>query len=85
MENKAFQKDGSPCRLPVAGHSLFLREEHRDYLRRTSRAEERRLLLRGRDGVTYCALLCVVILLSFAAVPVSAQSPHTVTVSTYAD
>ena len=32
-------------------------------------------------GVTYCALLFVVILLSFAAVPVSAESPHTVTVS----
>ncbi len=36
---------------------------------------------RGCDGVTYCALLFVVILLSFAAVPVSAESPHTVTVS----
>jgi hypothetical protein len=36
---------------------------------------------RRRDDVTYCALLFVVILLSFAAVPVYAESPHTVTVS----
>jgi predicted aspartyl protease len=81
MENEAFQEDGSPCPLPIAGHGLFLRAKRRDNLRRTSRAGEHRLLLRGRDGVTYCALLCVVILLSFAAVPVSAESPHTVTVS----
>jgi predicted aspartyl protease len=81
MENKAFQADGSRCRLPIAGHGLFLRAKRRDNLRRTSRAGEHRLLLRGRDGVTYCALLCVVILLSFAAVPVSAEAPHTVTVS----
>jgi predicted aspartyl protease len=81
MENKALKEDGSPCRFPIAGHGLFLRANHRDDLCRTSRAEERRLLLRGRDGVMCCALLCVVILLSFAAVPVSAESPHTVTVS----
>jgi hypothetical protein len=36
---------------------------------------------RRRDGVTYCALLFVVILLSFAAVPASGESPHTATVS----
>ena len=72
MENKAFQEDD---------HGLFLRAKRRDNLRRTSKAEEHRLLLRRRDGVTYCALLCVVPLLSFAAVPLSAESPHTVTVS----
>jgi predicted aspartyl protease len=81
VENKAFKDDGSPCRLPIAGHGLFLRTKHRDNLRRTSRAGEHRRLLHGRDGVTYWALLCVVTLLAFAAVPVSAQSPHTVTVS----
>jgi predicted aspartyl protease len=81
MENKAFQKDGSPCRFHIDGYGVFLREEHRDDLRRTSRAEERRLLLRGCDGVMCWALLCVVILFSFAAVPVSAEGPHTVTVS----
>ena len=52
MENKAFQEDGSRCRLPIAGHGLFLRAKRRDNLRRTSRAEEHRLLSRGRDGVT---------------------------------
>jgi predicted aspartyl protease len=81
MENKAFQEDGSRRRLPIANHGLLLRAMRRDHLRRTRRAEEHRLLLQGRHGVTYCALLCVVILFSFAAVPVSAGSPHTVTVS----
>ena len=81
MENKAFQRDGSPCRLPIARHGLFLWAKRHDNLRRTSRAEEHRLMLRARDGVNYWALLFVVILLSFAAVPVSAESPHTVTVS----
>jgi hypothetical protein len=64
MENKAFKEEGSPCRLPIAGHGLFLRAKHR-----------------GRDGVKCRALVFVFILLSFAAVPVSAESPHTVTVS----
>jgi hypothetical protein len=38
MENKAFKEDGPRCRLPIAGHGLFLRAKRQDNLRRTSRA-----------------------------------------------
>jgi predicted aspartyl protease len=68
METKTFKEDRSPCRLPIASLGRFFRARRRDDLRQTRRAGER-------------VVLCVVILVSFAAVPVSAESPHTVTVS----
>ncbi len=82
MENEAFKEDSSPCRLPPGGHGLLFMGKRRHNLRRTSRAGKHGLLLRGRDSVAYCALLCVVVvLLSFAAPPGSAESSRPVTVS----
>jgi predicted aspartyl protease len=72
MENKAFKEGGD---------ALLLMAKRPHNPCRTRRAGKHRLLLGGRDGVTYCALLCVVVLLSIAALPASAESSHPVTVS----